>query len=71
MFTIHFKLHARLIGRISKASLYPPIACLVVAVLATTLEYLGAIDLMPEVGKDNPGMRLTDLSYCDASKVTS
>jgi hypothetical protein len=61
----------RLIGKTSKAPLYAIVTCLVVAVVVTTSEYLGAIDLVPEFGRDNPDMRLTDLPSFESSRVTS
>lgn len=48
----------RLIGRTSKTPVYTAITFLVIAATITTLEYAGAVDLVPDFGRDNPTMRI-------------
>ena len=51
----------RLIGKTSKTPLYTLLALLVVAAVATELEYEGVIDLVPEYGRSMPSIRLPDI----------
>ncbi|WP_310489525.1 hypothetical protein [Chamaesiphon sp. VAR_69_metabat_338] len=61
----------RLIGKTSKTPLYAIATCLVLAGAVTTSEYLGAIDLVPGFGRDNPEMRSTELPSFGSSEVMS
>jgi hypothetical protein len=51
----------RLIGRTSKTPLYTILTLLVVAAVATELEYEGVIDLVPGYGRNTTDMRLPDI----------
>jgi hypothetical protein len=51
----------RLIGRTSKTPLYTILALLVVAAVATELEYEGVIDLVPGYGRNTTNIRLPDI----------
>jgi hypothetical protein len=51
----------RLIGKTSKTPLYTTLLIVVTAVAVTGLEYIGAIDIVPGFGRDNPTMRVSSL----------
>ena len=53
----------RLIGRTSRAPLYTLMALLVATAAVAELESVGAIDLVPGYGRDNPTMRPPDSQY--------
>ena len=57
----------RLIGKTSQTPLYTLITFLAIIGAATTLEYVGAVDLVPHFGRDNPTMRLPN-SYSSHGK---
>jgi hypothetical protein len=52
----------RLIGKTSKTPLYTTLLIVVTAVAVTGLEYIGAIDIVPGFGRDNPTMRVSNLA---------
>jgi hypothetical protein len=47
-------------GRTSKTPLYTIATCLLIAIVAATSEYVGAIDLVPDFGRDNPELKVPD-----------
>jgi hypothetical protein len=60
----------RLIGKTSNTPAYTLIAFLAIVGAATTLEFAGAIDLVPDFGRDNPSMRIQNIQNSN-SKIES